>query len=260
MASYAEFKNMVLGKGFDIDRSYGAQCWDGYAKYAQYLGQKICRCNVTGFVGDIYTQRHSNGILNYNSQQYILKQGDIVTFKKSYYTPYTHIAIYDSHAVNGWGYFLGQNQGGNHFNGGGACFNVVKLPYSSTDEYAFRPNVLNVNNSTNTKPYKNKYGCDDILHVGSRVTSKPMKIGNQGLKTIGGDVCCYLVELGGWYPIRLVSEYDASDGSKDNYLANTNAVVFLDESIVTDLDVPNNRCKINGIWVNCQPLIEVAES
>ena len=36
MASYAEFKQMVLGKGFNLDGAYGAQCWDGYAKYAQY--------------------------------------------------------------------------------------------------------------------------------------------------------------------------------------------------------------------------------
>lgn len=260
MVSYAEFKQMVLGKGFNIDGSYGAQCWDGYAKYAQYLGQQVCRCNVTGYVGDIYTQRYSNGILNYNSQQYILKKGDIVTFKKSYYTPYTHIAIYDSDAGNGYGYFLGQNQGGTPYNGGGACFNVVKLPYSITDEYAFRPNVLVVNDSTNTNPSKNQYGCDDILYIGSHVTSKPMKIGSQGLKNINGDTCCYLEELGGWYPIKLVSEYDGSDGSKDNYLANTNAVVYLDESIVTELDAPNNRVKINGIWVNSKPLIEVADS
>ena len=130
---------------------------------------------------------------------------DIVTFQKSYYTPYTHIAIYDGDCENGFGYFLGQNQGGKAYPGGGANFNIVKLPYSITDCYAFRPNVLNEQNES----VLNEYGCDDILHVGSHVSSKPMKIGNQGLKNINGDVCCYLEEIGGWYPISQVSEFDA---------------------------------------------------
>lgn len=255
--SYKEFKNMVLNNGYDLDGAYGAQCWDGYAKYAKYLGQTVCRCSLTGYVGDIYTLRNSNGILNYNSLQYVLKKGDIVTFQKSYYTPYTHIAIYDGDCENGYGYFLGQNQGGKAYPGGGAKFNIVKLPYSITDYYAFRPNALNEQNESGL----NEYGCDDILHVGSHVSSKPMKIGNQGLKNIGGDTCCYLEELGGWYPISQVSEFDASDGNKDNYLANTNAVVYLDKKIVTDLDVAKNRVKLNnGIWVNATPLIEVVNA
>lgn len=55
-----------------------------------------------------------------------------------------------------------------------------------------------------------------------------------------------------------MSEYDASDGNKDNYLANTNAKVFLDERIVQKLDIPNNRVLLdNGIWVNSTPLIEI---
>lgn len=255
--TYLEFKQMVFGNGYDIDGYYGAQCWDGYAKYAQVLGQVVCHCGITGYVGDIYTQKNSNGILNYNKEVYYLNPGDIVTFVKNpNYTPYTHIAIFDSDAGNGFGWFLGQNQGGPAYPGGGACFNLVKLPYSITDTNAFRPNALS-GDSVNVGMNLNSYGCDDILTIGSHVSSIPMKIGNQGLKTIGGDVCCYLQELGGWYPIRLVSEYGGSDGAKDNYLANTNARVYLDESIVTALDIPGNRCQINGIWVNSQPLIEV---
>lgn len=258
MLNYKDFKDQVFGKPYDIDRTYGAQCWDGYAKYAQYLGQPICHCNITGYVGDIYTQRKVNGILGFNTEVYYLNPGDIVTFKANAdWTPYTHIAIYDSDAGNGFGWFLGQNQGGTPYAGGGSAFNLAKLPYAITDTYAFNPNALR-DTSTNINKNLNEYGCDDILTVGSHVSSVPIKIGNQGLKTIGGDVCCYLAPLGGWYPISQVSEYDASDGRKDNYLANTNAKVFLDERIVQKLDIPGNRVLLdNGIWVNSAPLIEV---
>ena len=99
---------------------------------------------------------------------------------------------------------------------------------------------------------------DQILHVGSYVTSVPMKIGNQGLKAINGQTCAYLAELGGWFPIDYVSEYDASDGNKDNYLANTNARVYVDRCRVDSVNVKSNLVQIHGIWVNPTPLIEVA--
>ena len=99
---------------------------------------------------------------------------------------------------------------------------------------------------------------DQILHVGSYVTSVPMKIGNQGLKAINGQTCAYLAELGGWFPIDYVSEYDSSDGNKDNYLANTNARVYVDRCRVDSVNVKSNLVQIHGIWVNPTPLIEVA--
>ena len=98
---------------------------------------------------------------------------------------------------------------------------------------------------------------DQILHVGSYVTSGPMKIGNQGLEGVNGDLCCYLAELGeyGWFPIKYVSEYDASDGNKDNYLANTNARVYIDR-VRVDAIKPG-LAQIHGIWVKSEPLVEV---
>ena len=256
---YNKFYNEVFGRGFNLDNRYGAQCWDGYAYYAQKLGQIICHCPITGYVGDIYTQRNTNGILNYNSLQSILKIGDIVTFKKTAnWTPYTHIAIFAGDIDGQFGWFLGQNQGGQAYPAGGACFNLCKLPYWATDTYAFRPNVFdestgNVDISGATDE------PDQILEVGSIVSSIPMKIGDEGLKSINGDLCCSLKQLGGegWYPISLVSEYDASDGKLDDYLANTNAKVYLNESTVTDVDAARNLVKINGIWVNATPLIEI---
>lgn len=135
MPSYQEFKNQVLGRAYDIDGYYGAQCWDGYAKYAQYLGQPICHCTSSGYVKDIWNLRGSNGILNYNSEVNILQAGDIVVFRECSATPLSHIAIFDSDAGGGYGNFLGQNQGA-----AGGAFNIVRLPYSATFDTAFRPN------------------------------------------------------------------------------------------------------------------------
>ena len=77
------------------------------------------------------------------------------------------------------------------------------------------------------------------------------------IKYINGDECVYIPDLGGYFPTRLVSEYDASDGAKDNYLANVNARVYLDECTVEYTDAKSDMVMIHGIWVNAKPLLEI---
>ena len=104
--------------------------------------------------------------------------------------------------------------------------------------------------------------CDDILTVGSVVTSKPMAIkavNGSAIKYIDGVECVNIPDLGGWFPTKYVSEYDASDGKKDNYLANTKAKVYLDNATVEAIDIPNNLAKIHGIWCKADPMIEIKE-
>lgn len=255
MASYQEFKNKVLGKRFDVDGAYGFQCWDGYAYYCQYLGYSISHCWPSGYVKDIWNNRKTNGMLNNFNEVTVMQPGDVAVFKEvPNVTPKSHIAIFDSDAGNGYGWFLGQNQGG-----ASGAFNLCKLPYYATFDTAFRPKCFanTTTNQTASKPTTTTEVIDQILHVGSYVTSVPMKIGNQALKNISGDTCCYLYQLGGWFPIEYVTEADASDGKKDNYLANTNAKVYVTRCRVEAVDVKKNRVKIHGIWVNPTPLIEV---
>lgn len=97
---------------------------------------------------------------------------------------------------------------------------------------------------------------DQILHVGSYVTSGALNIGD--IKKINGDECVMIKSLGGYFPTRFVSEYDASDGKKDNYLANQKARVYVDRCRVDAVNVKSNLVQIHGIWVNPTPLIEVA--
>ena len=138
--SYQEFKNMVLGKAFDVDGWYSAQCWDGYAYYMQYLGLKPAWCTSTGYVQDIYTNMDSNGMKEQCDLVYNLQAGDIVVFPVNSVTPLSHVAIFDSDAGNGYGNFLGQNQ--RSANSSGSAFSIDKLPYSATYHYAFRPKIF----------------------------------------------------------------------------------------------------------------------
>lgn len=253
--TYQQFKSEVLGKRFDMDGYYGAQCWDGTAYYQKWLGYPITNTDIHGYACDIWESRKTNGILkNFNEVVY-MQPGDIAVFKKvAGWTPYSHIAIFDHDAGGGFGWFLGQNQGGAN-----GAFNLCKLPYYATFDTAFRPKCFATSNTSNSNANAgSKEPVDQILNVGSYVTSVSMKIGNQGLKTINGDLCAYLAPLGGWFPIKYVSESDSSDGRKDNVLSNTNAKVYVDRCRVDAIDKARNLAQIHGIWVKAGPLVEVA--
>ena len=251
MKTYSQIKQELYGRVFDMDGAYGGQCWDGYAKYCTILGYPYSNCTASGYVKDIYEQREKNGMLKNFTLVSVMQAGDIAVFKESGSCPLSHIAIFDHDGGNGYGWFLGMNQGGV------SQFTLCKLPYCDTYDYAFRPNCYAKSAETTGDRVDNGELIDQILHVGSYVTSKSMKIGNQGIKNINGDECCYLAELGGWFPTRLVSESDASDGKKDNYLANTNARVVVDRIRVDAVDKYTNAVKIGGVQVHAEPLIEI---
>ena len=144
--TYNQFKNNVLGKAFDLDGAYGAQCWDGAKKYAQDLGHDLPNCTSSGYVKDIWNNRKTNGILNWTNEVTVMQAGDIAVFKEvPNWTPYSHIAIFDSDIDGTYGYFLGQNQGGAN-----GTFSICKLPYSATFDTAFRPKEFANQNTTST--------------------------------------------------------------------------------------------------------------
>lgn len=138
--SYQDFKNTHLGNGYDIDGWWSFQCWDLYAEYCNWLGVPYANCTDSGYAKDLWTQRHSNGILNYFDEVEVMQAGDIAIFDVTPSTPYSHVAIFDSDAGNGYGNFLGQNQGAPE-----GVTNIVALPYSATFATAFRPKSSNNN-------------------------------------------------------------------------------------------------------------------
>lgn len=142
--SYQDFKNTHLGNGYDIDGWWGWQCWDFYAEYCNWLGVPYANCTDSGYAKDLWTQRHSNGILNYFDEVEVMQPGDIAIFDVTPSTPYSHVAIFDSDAGNGYGNFLGQNQGSGNINpNGGSASNIITFPYSATFATAFRPKQSN---------------------------------------------------------------------------------------------------------------------
>ena len=97
LINYQDFKKAVLGKAFDIDGYYGAQCWDGAMYWYEKLGYRRISCTVSGYAKDIWIYRKTNGILQNSIEVSIYKPGDIVVFKEvPNVTPYSHIAIFDS--------------------------------------------------------------------------------------------------------------------------------------------------------------------
>lgn len=136
--SYQDFKNTHLGNGYDIDGWFSFQCWDFYAEYCNWLGVPYANCTDSGYAQDLWTQRHSNGILNYFDEVEVMQPGDVAIFAVTPSTPYSHVAIFDSDAGNGYGNFLGQNQGAPE-----GVTNIIALPYSATFATAFRPKQSN---------------------------------------------------------------------------------------------------------------------
>lgn len=136
--SYQDFKNTHLGNGYDIDGWFSFQCWDFYAEYCNWLGVPYANCTDSGYAQDLWTQRHSNGILNYFDEVEVMQPGDVAIFAVTPSTPYSHVAIFDSDAGNGYGNFLGQNQGAPE-----GVTNIIALPYSATFATAFRPKSAN---------------------------------------------------------------------------------------------------------------------
>lgn len=156
MKTYYDFKKEVIDKGYDVDGWYGFQCWDGMALYEKWLGYSVTNTDIHGFACDIWESRKTNGILKNFVEVEVMQPGDIAIFKKSVWTPSSHVAIFDSDIDGVFGWFLGQNQNGKYKNpNGGSSFNLIQLPYAALFDTAFRPKCF-VNKPKNGWHYENE--------------------------------------------------------------------------------------------------------
>ena len=116
--NFTEYRASRLGTYRDLDGYYGGQCWDQFADYCRALGVPYPYCTRTGYAGDIWTQRQSNGMLTYfdEKDRSQVAIGDVCVFRKTPRTPDTHVGTAASGNVNGQVLILGQNQGGNGIN------------------------------------------------------------------------------------------------------------------------------------------------
>ncbi|RFE01063.1 peptidoglycan recognition protein family protein [Streptococcus parauberis] len=143
MVAYLDFKSRVLNNGYDHDGgAFGWQCWDGFAELCEANDVPIINTdhiNHSGYAKDLWELRKTNGMLTYFDEVETMEGGDVAVFKEvAGVTPSSHVAIFDSDIDGTYGWFLGQNQGGIPYAGGGSAFNLVMLPYSAIYPTAFR--------------------------------------------------------------------------------------------------------------------------
>lgn len=156
-----EYYNKVIGKAFDEDGVYGAQCVDGFKHFCRTeLGFNISKkaiCNPTGFATSIWDNFNSLGLNKYfdkvPSNQMV--DGDWAIWSKgSRDCPDSHIACFRKDNGNGTGVFLGQNQFGKR------CFTQGNIRYDGI-RGGLRPKKYH--------PAPAKEKVDQILHKGSKV-------------------------------------------------------------------------------------------
>ena len=111
-ANPQSFYTRTVGKAYDVDGSYGFQCWDLWAECCRSnsVPLSVIHCSLTGYVEDTWKLRHKSGILQYfdaiPADQIIV--GDWIIWGKDYsLTPKSHVAM----AWNGRQSF-GQSQSG----------------------------------------------------------------------------------------------------------------------------------------------------
>ncbi len=129
--SYENFRNAVNGNGYDIDGSWGAQCYDGAGLLWMQLGLWLSTGGTGAAKGCWLNARDENAGNNfeliYDKGQ--VQRGDVVVFSCG---EFGHIGFADED-FNGGSYIrlLGQNQGGTAYPGGGSNFNVINMGMST---------------------------------------------------------------------------------------------------------------------------------
>lgn len=126
--TYQHFKDYTIGKCWNVDGAYGAQCWDLSSLHAMnYTNDKrvFSTCG-TGAAKGMWACKEQNAGTEYSLVYDVLKTkvGDIAVFDGG---TWGHTCIIAGPVTNGYVACLGQNQGGSACPGGGAATNIVNI-------------------------------------------------------------------------------------------------------------------------------------
>lgn len=137
--SYAEWKAATNGNGYDIDRSYGCQCWDFASIFWRNLGFPAGYPVITSSSAyTMWENRLANQILNGTiifdliTNINNIKQGDVIVFNYNSTNPFGHVGFADVD-YSSWTPdplfpfefpILSENNGGTPDPAGGAYVNV----------------------------------------------------------------------------------------------------------------------------------------
>lgn len=139
VSSYDAFRAEVLGNGYDCDGLYGAQCLDAFmllnyniggVSAGYYDGPPYVKAGPNEYASECWTllaSRIYNASDNYDLIYNLsdVKRGDMIIFAGAPGHNALADADYDPIQHSQYIPCLGQNQGGDYFPTGGACFNVI---------------------------------------------------------------------------------------------------------------------------------------
>ena len=138
-STYAEWKANTNGNGYDIDGSYGCQCWDFASIFWRNLGFPAGYPIITSSSAyTMWENRLANSILNGQRMFELItslddvKQGDVIVYNYFSSNPYGHVGFADEdyatwHANNPSSYefpILSENNQGTPDPAGGTYVNV----------------------------------------------------------------------------------------------------------------------------------------
>lgn len=110
-----EFRNATLGKSYDLDGAYGAQCWDYYAYFLKANNIPVSAyCSLTGYVCDLWRLKDKYGYdkyFDYITDPKDLQSGDWCFWDRGSSHNSSHTALYMLDPQTGNPVELGQNQG-----------------------------------------------------------------------------------------------------------------------------------------------------
>lgn len=126
--TYEHFKDYTIGKCWNVDGSFGAQCWDLSSLHAMnYTNDKrtFSTCG-TGAAKGMWACKEQNAGTEYSLvyDVYKTKVGDIAVWEGG---TWGHTCVIAGPVKNGYVACLGQNQGGSACPGGGAATNIINL-------------------------------------------------------------------------------------------------------------------------------------
>lgn len=205
--SYTKFKDYTLGKCFNTDGYYGAQCWDlGDLFWQNYAGRNLSTCGTGGAKGAWLCKEQNAGEefdLIYDKTQ--LQAGDWVIFNGG---QFGHVGMALGSFNNGYVALLGQNQGGTWCEGGGSSTNIINI---SLKDFAgaFRPKTYEKPEpSPSPVPDIPISGCD-IWNVEEGDTMSGIMLACENTVVYGDAMDAYAKT---WYSLKVKPEQSVYDG------------------------------------------------
>lgn len=216
------FKEYTLGKCFNTDGAYGAQCWDLADVFWQnYVGRRAQTCGTgaaKGMIADGCWQKNAGTEFTMIWNVREIQAGDWVIFTNG---QWGHVGMALGSYNNGYVTLLGQNQGGGWCDGGGAATNIINISLKNAAG-AFRPNIY-IKPEPTPEPEPQPEPENEIAYTvkkGDTLGQILRNFGFKGEKLFGDDGACQAVAN--------------ENGIKDRGIIRVNQIIYLNTAILEE--------------------------